>query len=113
MSQALVSDQLKLSILCVKGASLAFSLNDITVKYFTDSLPLHEVTLFRSLFEMAFILFLFGRGVPLNLARAKRGGGKFCFFCRLGCLAVGGGLCAFFIAPLLITGFLAFFWENM
>ena len=125
MSQALVSDQLKLSILCVKGASLAFSLNDITVKYFTDSLPLHEVTLFRSLFEMAFILFLFGRGVPLKnhifnppsvapyLARSKRGGGKFCFFCRLGCLAVGGGLCAFFIAPLLITGFLAFFWENM
>ncbi len=66
MSQALVSDQARLSILCVMGAFLAFSLNDITVKYFTDSLLLHEVTLFRSLFGMAFILFLFGRGVPLK-----------------------------------------------
>lgn len=72
MSQALVSDQARLSILCVMGASLAFSLNDITVKYFTDSLPLHEVILFRSLFGMAFILFLFGRGVPLKTMFSTR-----------------------------------------
>ena len=122
MSQALVSDQAKLSILCVMGVSLAFSLNDITVKYFTDSLLLHEVTLFRSLFGMACILFLFGRGVPFKnhvfnpppvapySARAKRGGGKKCyFFSGLAALPLAEAFAIFFIAPLLIKGFLAFF----
>ena len=121
MSQALVSDQAKLSILCVMGASLAFSLNDITVKYFTDSLPLHEVILFRSLFGMAFILFLFGRGVPLKtmfstcrLSRHILRGlsvvvANFAFFAGLAALPLAEASAIFFIAPLLITGFSAFF----
>lgn len=121
MSQALVSDQARLSILCVMGASLAFSLNDITVKYFTDSLPLHEVILFRSLFGMAFILFLFGRGVPLKtmfstcrLSRHILRGlsvvvANFAFFAGLAALPLAEASAIFFIAPLLITGFSAFF----
>ena len=121
MPQALVSDQARLSILCVMGASLAFSLNDITVKYFTDSLPLHEVILFRSLFGMAFILFLFGRGVPLKtmfstcrLSRHILRGlsvvvANFAFFAGLAALPLAEASAIFFIAPLLITGFSAFF----
>lgn len=121
MSQALVSDQARLSILCVLGASLAFSLNDITVKYFTDSLPLHEVILFRSLFGMAFILFLFGRGVPFKtmfstrlLSRHILRGlsvvvANFAFFAGLAALPLAEASAIFFIAPLLITGFSAFF----
>ena len=121
MSQALVSDQARLSILCVMGASLAFSLNDITVKYFTDSLPLHEVILFRSLFGMAFILFLFGRGVPLKTMFSTRRLSRhilrglsvvvanFAFFAGLAALPLAEASAIFFIAPLLITGFSAFF----
>ena len=121
MSQALVSDQARLSILCVMGASLAFSLNDITVKYFTDSLPLHEVILFRSLFGMAFILFLFGRGVPLKTMLSTRRLSRhilrglsvvvanFAFFAGLAALPLAEASAIFFIAPLLITGFSAFF----
>ena len=121
MSQALVSDQARLSILCVMGASLAFSLNDITVKYFTDSLPLHEVILFRSLFGMAFILFLFRRGVPLKTMFSTRRLSRhilrglsvvvanFAFFAGLAALPLAEASAIFFIAPLLITGFSAFF----
>ena len=121
MSQALVSDQARLSILCVMGASLAFSLNDITVKYFTDSLPLHEVILFRSLFGMAFILFLFGRVVPLKTMFSTRRLSRhilrglsvvvanFAFFAGLAALPLAEASAIFFIAPLLITGFSAFF----
>ena len=121
MSQALVSDQARLSIICVLGASLAFSLNDITVKYFTDSLPLHEVILFRSLFGMAFILFLFGRGVPLKTMFSTRRLSRhilrglsvvvanFAFFAGLAALPLAEASAIFFIAPLLITGFSAFF----
>jgi len=121
MSQALVSDQARLSILCVMGASLAFSLNDITVKYFTDSLPLHEVILFRSLFGMAFILFLFARGVPLKTMFSTRRLSRhilrglsvvvanFAFFAGLAALPLAEASAIFFIAPLLITGFSAFF----
>ena len=121
MSQALVSDQARLSILCVMGASLAFSLNDITVKYFTDSLPLHEVILFRSLFGMAFILFLLGRGVPLKTMFSTRRLSRhilrglsvvvanFAFFAGLAALPLAEASAIFFIAPLLITGFSAFF----
>ena len=121
MSQALVSDQARLSILCVIGASLAFSLNDITVKYFTDSLPLHEVILFRSLFGMAFILFLFGRGVTLKTMFSTRRLSRhilrglsvvvanFAFFAGLAALPLAEASAIFFIAPLLITGFSAFF----
>lgn len=121
MSQALVSDQARLSILCVMGASLAFSLNDITVKYFTDSLPLHEVILFRSLFGMAFILFLFGRGEPLKTMFSTRRLSRhilrglsvvvanFAFFAGLAALPLAEASAIFFIAPLLITGFSAFF----
>ncbi|MDA8577571.1 DMT family transporter [Rhodobacteraceae bacterium] len=121
MSQALVSDQARLSILCVMGASLAFSLNDITVKYFTDSLPLHEVILFRSLFGMAFILFLFGRGVSLKTMFSTRRLSRhilrglsvvvanFAFFAGLAALPLAEASAIFFIAPLLITGFSAFF----
>ena len=121
MSQALVSDQARLSILCVMGASLAFSLNDITVKYFTDSLPLHEVILFRSHFGMAFILFLFGRGVSLKTMFSTRRLSRhilrglsvvvanFAFFAGLAALPLAEASAIFFIAPLLITGFSAFF----
>ena len=74
---------------------------------------------------MAFILFLFGRGVPLKnrvfnpppvapySARAKRGGGKFYFFSGLAALPLAEAFAIFFIAPLLIKGFSGFFWENM
>ena len=121
MSQALVSDQARLSILCVLGASLAFSLNDITVKYFTDSLPLHEVMSFRSLFGMAFILSFFGPGAPFKTMFSTRRLSRhilrglsvvvanFAFFAGLAALPLAEASAIFFIAPLLITGFSAFF----
>lgn len=42
-------DKTRLSITCALGASLAFSVNDITVKSFSGSFPLHEVVLIRAL----------------------------------------------------------------
>jgi len=50
-----------------------FSLNDITVKSFTGSLPLHEVILFRALVALVFTLAFFAPGRSIaDVFRTRR-----------------------------------------
>ena len=108
-------DKASLSIACALGGSLAFSVNDITVKSFSASLPLHEVVLFRSAVALIFTLALLAPGksiaevfrtqrLPAHLFRG------FCvvvsnltYFAALASMPLAEASAIFFVAPLLIT----------
>ena len=40
-------------------AGFAFSVNDIAIKFFTETMPLHEVVLFRAVIALIFTLSVF------------------------------------------------------
>ena len=108
-------DKARLSILCALGGSLAFSLNDIMVKSFTGTLPLHEVILFRALFALVFTLAFFAPGRSIaEVFRTQRLGShvfrgvcvvisNLTYFLALAALPLAETSAIFFIAPLLIT----------
>ena len=108
-------DKAGLSIACALGGSLAFSINDITVKSFSASLPLHEVVLFRSLIALIFTLALLAPGRSIaEVFRTKRLSAHlfrgFCvvisnltYFAALASLPLAEASAIFFVAPLLIT----------
>lgn len=108
-------DKVRLSIACALGGSLAFSINDITVKSFTGTLPLHEVILFRALVALAFTVAVFAPGKRVfDVFRTQRlrshllrGGfvviSNLTFFTALAALPLAEASAIFFIAPLLIT----------
>ena len=112
---ARLPDQARLSILCALGGSLAFSLNDITVKSFTGSLPLHEVILFRALIALVFTLAFFAPGRSIaDVFRTQRLGShvfrgvcvvisNLTYVLALAALPLAETSAIFFIAPLLIT----------
>ncbi|MCP5280106.1 MAG: DMT family transporter [Rhodoferax sp.] len=118
-SSALATDKTRLSIACALGASLAFSINDITVKSFSGSFPLHEVVLIRALVALALTVALLAphgnrrsvfqtRRLPAHLFRGL------CvvvtnmaFFAALAALPLAETSAIFFVAPLLITAFSA------
>ena len=105
----------KLSIFCALFAGFSFSVNDIAIKYFTDSMPLHEVVLFRAIialiFTLAFFLPLEGGWVALKTRRPLLhilGGfclvlANLCFFSALATIQLANASAIFFVAPLLIT----------
>lgn len=108
-------DKARLSIACALGGSLAFSVNDITVKSFTGTLPLHEVILFRALVALAFTMAVFTPGWRIStLFRTQRLRGhlvrgafvvvsNLTFFTALAAMPLAEASAIFFIAPLLIT----------
>lgn len=108
-------DKAGLSIACALGGSLAFSINDITVKSFSASLPLHEVVLFRSLIALIFTLALLAPGRSIaEVFRTRRLSAHlfrgFCvvisnltYFAALASLPLAEASAIFFVAPLLIT----------
>ena len=105
----------KLSIFCALFAGFSFSVNDIAIKYFTDSMPHHEVVLFRAIialiFTLAFFLPLEGGWVALKTRRPLLhilGGfclvlANLCFFSALATIQLANASAIFFVAPLLIT----------
>jgi drug/metabolite transporter (DMT)-like permease len=108
-------DRVRLSIACALGGSLAFSLNDIAVKSFTSTFPLHEVILFRALVALAFTLAVFTPGMRIaDVFRTRRLGAhlfrgacvvlsNLTYFVALATLPLAETSAIFFIAPLLIT----------
>lgn len=108
-------DKAAFSIACALGGSLVFSINDITVKSFTASMPLHEVVLFRSMVAMAVTLAVFAPGRSIaSVFRTQRLGShlfrggcvvlsNMTFFAALATLPLAETSAIFFIAPLLIT----------
>lgn len=114
-----IPDKASLSIACAIGASLAFSINDITVRSFSGSLPLHEVVLFRALVGLVLTLVLLApRDDVLAAFRTRRLRAhlfrglcvvvaNMSFFAALATLPLAETSAVFFIAPLLITAFSA------
>ena len=102
-------------IVCVMGAVTAFTTQDMTVKWLSESYPLHQITLFRAAIAMAIIVGVF---MPLEGGwrhlRTRRPGlhllrgfavvvANMCFFTGLVTLPLGEATAIFFVAPLLIT----------
>ena len=114
-----VPDQVRLSIACALGGSLAFSINDITVKSFSATLPLHEVVLFRAVIALVLTVAVFAPGKSvLEVFRTRRLSShmfrgvcvvvsNLAFFAALAALPLAEASAIFFVAPLLITAFSA------
>jgi len=111
----LAPDNARLSIACALGGSLAFSVNDIAVKSFSGTLPLHEVVLFRALAALILTVAVFApSGSVAGIFRTRRLSSHmfrgFCvvvsnlaYFAALAALPLAETSAIFFIAPLLIT----------
>ena len=49
----------KFSMFCALFAGFAFLVNDIAIKYFAETMPLHEIVFFRALIALIFTLAVF------------------------------------------------------
>ena len=104
-------------ILCVMGASLSFSTNDLGVKWLSGDYPLHEVILVRAsialIITLAIMVPLEGgfhnlrtkrpimhllRGLTVVIANMS-------FFVALASMPISEVTAIFFVAPLIITAF--------
>lgn len=102
-------------ILCAVGASLAFSVNDTSIKFLSGDYALHQVILIRSLVGMAFLLLVvlpFHGGLRAlhtrrPAAQVLRGSfvvtSNLFYFLGLAALPLATTSGIFFVAPLLIT----------
>ncbi len=103
--------------LCAFGASLAFTLNDMSVKFLSGGYPLHQVIMLRSVVALAIVLAVV---VPLmgGYARLRtrqpgkhliRGlfvvGSNMAFFMALAAMPIADATAIFFVSPLLIALF--------
>ena len=103
--------------LCASGAAIFFSINDMAIKFLSDSYALHQVILIRSTLGLIFVLalvapFTVGWSIPrtkrlhLHLIR-----GLFVvmanmlFFLGLAAMPLADAVAIFFISPLVITIF--------
>lgn len=104
-----------LGIFCVVGAGVAFTTNDMAIKWLSGDYPLHQIILVRSTIALLLTLTIL---VPLEGGYRKlltrrwrlhlvRGGtvvvANMTFFLGLASLPLGEATAIFFIAPLLIT----------
>jgi drug/metabolite transporter (DMT)-like permease len=115
------SNVTSLGIVCALGASLFFSLNDMSVKFLSGDYALHQIVLTRSIFglilTLAIIVPLEGGFANLKTKRIKlhllRGMcvvfANMVFFLSLASLPFADATAVFFIAPLIITGFAVLF----
>lgn len=112
---------LKVGVLCAIGASLCFSLNDVTIKFLSDGYALHQVVLTRSIIglivTLAILMPLEGGYQNLKTKRPLlhliRGlcvvMANMLFFLGLASMPIAEATAIFFIAPLAITAFAVFF----
>lgn len=103
------------------GASLAFSLNDMSVKFLSGGYPLHEVVLIRSVIALTILL---GVMVPLSggfgllrtrqpLKHLARGAlilaSNMSFFVALAAMPIADATAIFYVAPVMIGLFSVLF----
>ena len=106
-----------IGILCVMGAAVAFSTNDVGIKWVSGDYPLHQVTFIRSAVALLVTLTVL---VPLEgglrILRTDRLGmhifrglivvfANMAFFTGLATLSLGDATAIYFVAPLFITAF--------
>jgi len=109
----------RLSIVCALGAALVFSINDIAIKSFSATYPLHEVVLVRAVVALVLtVLLLAPRGDRLSVLRTRRPKAhlfrglcvvvtNMSYFAALATLPLAETSAIFYVAPLLITAFSA------
>lgn len=110
-----------LGALCAVGAACAFTLGDMAVKALSDSYPLHQVTLIRSIVALGFLV---GLVVPLtggfSQLRTRRPGihllrgcfllgANMAFFLALAAMPIADATAIFFISPMVIAVFSVIF----
>lgn len=119
------SKGVKISIFCILVAAVAFSVNDISIKHFTNLMPLHQVVFLRALIALIFTLFIF---LPIEGGRSAlitdRPGlhiisgsclvlANLSFFSGLALIPLGESSAIFFVAPLIITLFSVMFLKEV
>lgn len=104
-----------LGILCVMGAVLIFSTQDMVIKWMSGGYPLHEIVFLRAFVAMIVTLAIFvpleggyrnllSKRWPLHLVRGfSIVMGNMLFFTGLASLPLAEGVAIFFVAPLFIT----------
>ena len=96
-------------------AVVCFSTNDLLVKFLSGGYPLYQLIFFRTLFGLAFIVFvLIPMTGSLSMLRTRRLGihlargacvvfANFCFFLGLAAMPLAEAVAIFFISPLVIS----------
>ena len=104
-------------IFCALGASICFSLNDVTVKFLSGGYPLHQIVFLRAFVALILTLALItpfeGGWAALRTKRPLmhmlRGGfvvvANSSFFAAIAVLPLADVTAIFFVAPLFITAF--------
>lgn len=108
-------------ILCAVGGAVAFSINDVAIKFLSDGYALHQVVLLRSIVGLAVVLALM---VPmaggLEVLRTRKLGvhairgmcvvlANMAFFLALAAMPLADAVAIFFVSPLVITAFSVIF----
>ena len=110
-----------IGVASASAAAIAFSFNDMAIKFLSGDYPLHQVVLIRSLIGMTLLLAVI---VPLTgglqVLRTRRLGmhllrglcvvfANMAFFLGLASLPLADAMAIFFVSPLVITGFSVIF----
>ena len=105
----------RVAILCALGSAVAFTVNDVTIKFLADRFPLHEIVLMRAIFALLVTTFAFA---PLmggwRALRTKRPGiqllrggcvavANMAFFMSLAAMSLADATAVLFVAPLVVT----------
>jgi drug/metabolite transporter (DMT)-like permease len=106
-----------LGVLCVMGSAVAFSTNDMAIKWLSGDYPLHQITFIRSILALILTVFVLvpmegslanlrTRRLPLHLIRGLTiVSANMCYFTGLATLSLGEATAIYFMAPLFITAF--------
>ncbi len=107
--------------LCAIGASAAFTVNDMAVKYLSEDMALHQVILFRSLIAVTIMLGLImpltgglgqvrTRRPVIHFMRGLMGlAANMCFFRALATMPIAEATAIFFFSPMVIAVFSVIF----
>ena len=107
--------------LCAAVAMLCFSLNDVGIKFLSDSYALHQVVFLRSIVGLiTFSIIVLPLNGGIRVLRTRRLGvhltrgfcvvfANMCFFLGLAAMPIADAVAVFFVSPLVITIFSVIF----
>lgn len=121
MTEITVDRTTAIGIACAIGGAVAFSINDVVIKFLSGGYPLHEVVLFRSSIGLFIVLgFIVPLEGGLQVLRTRRLGmhilrgfcvvfANMCFFLGLASMKLADAVAIFFVSPMVITAFSVIF----